>query len=388
MIKRRNYRLLHGSDGGGEGGSASGSSSSSSDSSSGVEPGGGDEPWPGEHAAVCAGAEVLPRLGSRLRTCPSEHDSDVESPDADHASARTVEPRSEEGGPREARARRGRSVRVDEKSASETINESGRDAAEEGYEDEDAEESEGIARSPEAEEEEEEEEEGEKEAEEEEEEDEEEEEGQRLLHAPPTALKRQWAEAVLEDDDEGSNVCRSDTELEAQMEEGGLVLCVGAAGRVLKCRICPQAVCLSEKSMEAHLASKGHARSLKKSREGRLAVMLNSEGEEEEATETHTERLQRLSQAAARMQVRSDRNSRGRQRQRKRAKLKVMAAKEGATSAEATAKEQNTPLRKGTALARPSAIRAAAIAGAAVSSVLQIKPGTKKLGRTLRKRTR
>eukprot|EP00850_Spirogloea_muscicola_P019980 SM000203S06156 [mRNA] locus=s203:172171:178779:- [translate_table: standard] len=91
-----------------------------------------------------------------------------------------LEPRSEEGGPREARARRGRSVRVDEKSASETINESGRDAAEEGYEDEDAEESEGIARSPEEEEEEEEEEEGEKEGEEEGEEEggeEEEEEG-------------------------------------------------------------------------------------------------------------------------------------------------------------------------------------------------------------------
>eukprot|EP00850_Spirogloea_muscicola_P005955 SM000028S10049 [mRNA] locus=s28:132277:134506:+ [translate_table: standard] len=371
MIKRRNYRLLHGSGGGGDGGSASGSSSSSSDSSSGVEPG-GDEPWPGEHATDCAGAEVLLRWGSRLRPS-SEHESDVESPDADHASAHTGEPRSDEGGHREARVRRGRSVRVDEKSASDVINENGTDAAEEGNEDEDAEESEGAARSPEEEE--------------EEEEEEEVEEEQRLLRAPPTALKRQWAEAVLEDEEEGSDVCRSDTELEAEMEEGGLVLCVGPAGRVLKCRICPQAVCLSEKSMAAHLASKGHARSLKKSKEGRLAVMLNSEGEEEEATETHAERLQRLSQAAAPMQVHSDRKSRGRQRQRKRAKLKEMAAKEGTTSTEATATVQSTPPRNDAASARPSATRAAAIAGAVASVMLPIKPATKKQGRKLRKRT-
>eukprot|EP00850_Spirogloea_muscicola_P005792 SM000027S09573 [mRNA] locus=s27:104842:107137:+ [translate_table: standard] len=308
MIKRRDYRLLHGSGGGGGEGSASGSSSSSSDSSSGAGAGGGDEPWPGEHAADCAGATVLLRRGSRLRPS-SEHESDVESPDADHASARTVEPRSDEGGRRGARARRGRSVR------------------------------------------------------------------------------RQWAEAVLEDDDEGSDVCGSDSELEAHMEEGGLVLCVGLAGRVLKCRICPQAVCLSEKSMEAHLASKGHARSLKKSREGRLAVMLNSEGEEEEATETHTERLQRLSQAAAPIQVRSDRKSRGRQRQRKRAKLKVTAAKEGTTSAEATPTVQSTPPRKDAASARPSATRAAVMAGTVASVMLPVKPATKKQGRKLRKRT-
>ncbi|RRT71503.1 hypothetical protein B296_00018848, partial [Ensete ventricosum] len=59
---------------------------------------------------------------------------------------------------------------------------------------------------------------------------------------------------------------------------------------VFKCRLCPRIVCLSEDTVKTHLKSKRHARSRKLLGEGRLRLMLNSNGEIEEDQETHSER--------------------------------------------------------------------------------------------------
>ncbi|KAG0459699.1 hypothetical protein HPP92_022827 [Vanilla planifolia] len=59
---------------------------------------------------------------------------------------------------------------------------------------------------------------------------------------------------------------------------------------VFKCRLCPRILCLNETSVTTHLTSKRHARSRKLFSEGRLKLMLNSDGELEEEQETHAER--------------------------------------------------------------------------------------------------
>lgn len=59
-------------------------------------------------------------------------------------------------------------------------------------------------------------------------------------------LSSQWAEAV--EDDERERVL--------QKFEGTSVISVGGNNKVLKCRVCPRVICLSEESMEAHLGSK------------------------------------------------------------------------------------------------------------------------------------
>ncbi|KAL8231144.1 hypothetical protein R6Q57_000922 [Mikania cordata] len=104
--------------------------------------------------------------------------------------------------------------------------------------------------------------------------------------------------------------------------------CVLKSKSVFKCKLCPRIVCLTEETLKAHLKSKRHARSEKLLKEGRLKMMLNSDGEIEELEEdgqTHQER-----HAATLALAESNKNStkdtrkdRGRQRQRKRLKKKT-----------------------------------------------------------------
>lgn len=61
-----------------------------------------------------------------------------------------------------------------------------------------------------------------------------------------------------------------------------------------KCRLCSRILCLNEATLMAHLTSKKHARSKKLLAEGRLKLMLNSDGELEEEQETHAERHARI----------------------------------------------------------------------------------------------
>ncbi|MCO5552703.1 hypothetical protein L7F22_006220 [Adiantum nelumboides] len=106
--------------------------------------------------------------------------------------------------------------------------------------------------------------------------------------------------------------------------------CVVSCKKVLKCRLCPKTICLSRESMQGHLVSKKHARSLKLLSEGRLKVTLNSDGEEEEQGETHAERHARIlasfEKEAAKHSTERKRAS-GRQRQRRRAKNKAKKSK-------------------------------------------------------------
>lgn len=103
--------------------------------------------------------------------------------------------------------------------------------------------------------------------------------------------------------------------------------CVLKSKSVFKCKLCPRIVCLSEETLMAHLKSKRHARSEKLFKEGRLKMMLNSDGEIEEGGdgETHQER-----HASTLALVESKKNAvsnmkrnKGRQRQRKRLKEKT-----------------------------------------------------------------
>ncbi|KAI3785230.1 hypothetical protein L1987_44345 [Smallanthus sonchifolius] len=104
--------------------------------------------------------------------------------------------------------------------------------------------------------------------------------------------------------------------------------CVLKSKSVFKCKLCPRIVCLTEETLKAHLKSKRHARSEKLLKEGRLKMMLNSDGEIEELEgdgETHQERhaatlaLAESNKNAAK----NSKKSKGRQRQRKRLKKKT-----------------------------------------------------------------
>ncbi|KAG9449030.1 hypothetical protein H6P81_008995 [Aristolochia fimbriata] len=70
--------------------------------------------------------------------------------------------------------------------------------------------------------------------------------------------------------------------------------CVLRCKSVFKCRLCPRIICFNENTLKAHLQSKRHARSKKLLDEGRLKLMLNSDGEIEEDQETHAERHARM----------------------------------------------------------------------------------------------
>uniref|UniRef100_A0A0A9EMZ7 Uncharacterized protein n=1 Tax=Arundo donax TaxID=35708 RepID=A0A0A9EMZ7_ARUDO len=66
--------------------------------------------------------------------------------------------------------------------------------------------------------------------------------------------------------------------------------CILQCKSVYKCKLCPRIMCLNEEMVRVHLKSKRHSRSKKLLEEGRLKLMLNSDGELEEEQETHAER--------------------------------------------------------------------------------------------------
>ncbi|KAL2613314.1 hypothetical protein R1flu_025006 [Riccia fluitans] len=127
-------------------------------------------------------------------------------------------------------------------------------------------------------------------------------------------VSNQWAEAVDEDD------------LERPLDrfEGNTVICVGDQSKIYRCKVCPKIICLNEETMQMHLSSKRHARSLKQLAEGRLKVKLDSDGEEDEEGETHAERHARTVAAVQELKEKSANKKRdsGRQRQRRREKAK------------------------------------------------------------------
>ncbi|PSS33585.1 Protein IQ-DOMAIN like [Actinidia chinensis var. chinensis] len=99
--------------------------------------------------------------------------------------------------------------------------------------------------------------------------------------------------------------------------------CILKCKSVFKCRLCPRIVCLTEESLKGHLKSKRHARSEKLLGEGRLKLMLNSDGEIEGEGETHAERHARIVAATTQNSADSGKKNKGRQRQRKRLKKKT-----------------------------------------------------------------
>ncbi|KAM7520290.1 hypothetical protein LguiB_019252 [Lonicera macranthoides] len=115
--------------------------------------------------------------------------------------------------------------------------------------------------------------------------------------------------------------------------------CVLKSKSVFRCKLCPRIVCLTEETLRAHLQSKRHARSEKLLSEGRLKLMLNSDGEIE--GETHQER-HASTLAAAEKSVSSKKKNKGRQRQRKRVKKKT--GEDG--TVENTIKSMKKPTKK------------------------------------------
>ncbi|XP_066393400.1 rRNA-processing protein EBP2-like [Miscanthus floridulus] len=94
--------------------------------------------------------------------------------------------------------------------------------------------------------------------------------------------------------------------------------CILKCKSVFKCKLCPRLICLNEEMVKIHLKSKRHARSEKLLGEGRLKLMLNSDGELEEEQETHAERHART--IALSQQVQKPKKDSGRQRQNRRKK--------------------------------------------------------------------
>ncbi|KAI3768151.1 hypothetical protein L2E82_18593 [Cichorium intybus] len=119
-----------------------------------------------------------------------------------------------------------------------------------------------------------------------------------------------------------------------------LLDCVLKSKSVFKCKLCPRIVCLTEETLNAHLESKRHKRSVKLLKEGRLKMMLDSDGEIE--GETHQERhASTLALALSTKNVANDlKKNKGRQRQRERKRLK----KKG--SDDLTAKKTKKPAKK------------------------------------------
>eukprot|EP00262_Sarcandra_glabra_P020061 TRINITY_DN787_c1_g1_i1.p1 TRINITY_DN787_c1_g1~~TRINITY_DN787_c1_g1_i1.p1 ORF type:complete len:122 (-),score=29.10 TRINITY_DN787_c1_g1_i1:232-597(-) len=91
---------------------------------------------------------------------------------------------------------------------------------------------------------------------------------------------------------------------------------------VFKCRLCPRIVCLTEDTLRLHLKSKRHTRSKKLLNEGRLKLMLNSDGEIDEDQETHAERHART--IALARDANPKKKNKGRQRQKQRLRRKKL----------------------------------------------------------------
>ncbi|KAI5428123.1 uncharacterized protein LOC127126821 [Lathyrus oleraceus] len=88
-----------------------------------------------------------------------------------------------------------------------------------------------------------------------------------------------------ERDSEKSNVMPEKKPLPADIQSAFVV----QIKSVFKCRLCPRIICLTEDTLRNHLQSKRHARSEKLHREGRLKVMLNSDGEIENQEDSEKE---------------------------------------------------------------------------------------------------
>ncbi|KAL6839465.1 hypothetical protein ACP4OV_030735 [Aristida adscensionis] len=102
--------------------------------------------------------------------------------------------------------------------------------------------------------------------------------------------------------------------------------CILKCKSVYKCKLCPRIMCLNEEMVMIHLKSKRHARSKKLLEEGRLKMMLNSDGELQEEEETHAERHARIVALAQREQ--KPKKDSGRQRQNRRRKKRSRDRKE------------------------------------------------------------
>eukprot|EP00243_Klebsormidium_subtile_P001740 TRINITY_DN13224_c0_g1_i1.p1 TRINITY_DN13224_c0_g1~~TRINITY_DN13224_c0_g1_i1.p1 ORF type:complete len:296 (-),score=58.88 TRINITY_DN13224_c0_g1_i1:109-996(-) len=144
---------------------------------------------------------------------------------------------------------------------------------------------------------------------------------ERRQHSQGAEPSNPWAEAV-EDTERGRN----------ELDEEELVVQVG---KVFKCRLCPNVLCLNEHTMLAHLKSKKHARYLQQLAAGTGRLLIDSDGEDlAEEAETHAERHSRMLELAAvdkagteaaeqepLLKTKRGKES-GRQRQRKRLKMK------------------------------------------------------------------
>ncbi|XP_038981597.1 NAD-dependent protein deacetylase HST1 [Phoenix dactylifera] len=115
----------------------------------------------------------------------------------------------------------------------------------------------------------------------------------------------------------GSSAFDSNDPIQADLRS-----CILKCKSVFKCRLCPRIVCLNEETVKQHLKSKRHARSKKLLGEGRLRLMLNSDGEIEEEQETHAERHARTV-ALAQELIAPKRKDTGRQRQNCRRKKRL-----------------------------------------------------------------
>ncbi|XP_062211773.1 uncharacterized protein LOC133912839 isoform X2 [Phragmites australis] len=100
--------------------------------------------------------------------------------------------------------------------------------------------------------------------------------------------------------------------------EADFTNCILKCKSVYKCKLCPRIMCLNDEMVMVHLKSKRHSRSKKLLGEGRLKLMLNSDGELEEEQETHAERYART--IALAQQVQKPKKDSGRQRQNRRRK--------------------------------------------------------------------
>ncbi|CAK8542669.1 unnamed protein product [Lathyrus sativus] len=89
-----------------------------------------------------------------------------------------------------------------------------------------------------------------------------------------------------ERDSEKSNIMPEKKPLPADIQSDFVV----QIKSVFKCRLCPRIICLTEDTLRNHLQSKRHARSEKMHREGRLKVMLNSDGEIENQEDSESDK--------------------------------------------------------------------------------------------------
>ncbi|KAJ0971602.1 hypothetical protein J5N97_019561 [Dioscorea zingiberensis] len=96
----------------------------------------------------------------------------------------------------------------------------------------------------------------------------------------------------------GGRPCDPNDPIQAELAN-----CILKCKSVFKCRLCPRIILLNDNTVRTHLSSKRHARSKKLLGEGRLKLMLNSDGEIEEEQETHAERHARTLALAQELDV-------------------------------------------------------------------------------------